>query len=118
MWRRILLGFVFVTGIGGATFSLAFWLTRPEPGVSVENYHRLRWGMNKAAVEHLMGDPGDHRGDGHYCWSRPGYEIWVRYDPDDWRVDEANLYLGDLSVIAASLPEPTNAELLRRMLGW
>jgi heme A synthase len=100
-----------------ATWAVTAWTT-PTPGITEENFRYLRWGMSRPAVERLLGGPGDDRDSGHFCWEGPACEICVRFDTQDMRVDEASLYLNGPNEISASLPEPTTAVAIRRMIGW
>lgn len=54
--RRLLLGVGAVALLGLAGF-LLLWLTSPTPGVTWENFRRLRKGMPTRHVEALLGEP-------------------------------------------------------------
>jgi hypothetical protein len=118
MWKRVFLGLALTLCLAAAGLWLTAWLTTPTPGVTPENFQRLRWGMGKSAVERLMGGPGDHRGGGHYCWERPGCDIWVHFGDEDTALEEAELYLNGPNEISASLHEPSLLDVLRREFGW
>lgn len=53
--RRLLLVVGAVALLGVAGFVL--WLMSPTPGVTWENFHRLRKGMSSSEVEGLLGKP-------------------------------------------------------------
>ena len=55
--RRLLLGMGPVALLGMPGVASLLWLTRPTPGVTWENFHRLRFGMTARDVEALLGEP-------------------------------------------------------------
>jgi hypothetical protein len=55
--RKLLLGAVAVALLGVVGFSLFLWLATPTPGVTWENFRRLRAGMSARDVERLLGQP-------------------------------------------------------------
>jgi hypothetical protein len=55
--RRLLIVAGALTLLGMAGFTLFLWLTTPPPGVTRENFRRLRVGMSLPAVEALLGGP-------------------------------------------------------------
>lgn len=55
--RRLLLGVGAVVLLGG--LALFHWLTAPTPGVTWDNFRRLRKGMSARQVEALLGKPPD-----------------------------------------------------------
>ncbi len=57
--RRILLGAVAVALLGWGGFFLFLWLTSPTPGVTWDNFHRLRVDMSARDVEALLGKPNE-----------------------------------------------------------
>jgi hypothetical protein len=54
---RLLLGVGAVPLLVVAGFGLLLWITRPTPGVTWENFHRLRCGMSERDVKRLLGEP-------------------------------------------------------------
>jgi hypothetical protein len=52
---RLLLGAGMVALLGVAGFVLFVWLTTPTPGVTWENFRRLRVGMSLEDVEQMLG---------------------------------------------------------------
>ena len=54
--RRLLSGFVAVALLGVAGFALLTWLMKPTPGVTWENFRRLRSGMSARDVTALLGE--------------------------------------------------------------
>jgi hypothetical protein len=54
--RRLLLGMGSVALLGVAGFVLLLWLTTPTPGVTWENFRRLRKGMSARHVEAVLGE--------------------------------------------------------------
>jgi hypothetical protein len=57
--RRLLLVVGAVVLLGVAGFVLLVWLTKPTPGVTWDNFRRLREGMSPKDVEALLGEPYD-----------------------------------------------------------
>jgi hypothetical protein len=55
--RKLLLGVGALAFLGMAGFVLLIWLTTPTPGVTWENYRRLRRGMSIGDVQALLGEP-------------------------------------------------------------
>ncbi len=58
-WRRLLLVVGAVALLGLAGLFLFLWLTSPTPGVTWNNFRRMRVGMSAKDVEALLGDPYD-----------------------------------------------------------
>lgn len=56
--RRAWLGLLAVAGLAVGGF-LVWCLVPPAPGVTVDNYHRLRPGMTEVEVERILGEPGN-----------------------------------------------------------
>jgi hypothetical protein len=54
--RRLLLAVGMVVLLGVAGFGL-HWLTRPTPGITWDNFRRLRKGLSAKDVEALLGEP-------------------------------------------------------------
>jgi hypothetical protein len=87
--RRLLLvvGAAILLVVAG--FALLLWLTTPTPGVTLENFRRLRVGMSAKDVEALLGQPqevsalqsipGISR-----CWRRDG-EVVIRLTFTIWQ---------------------------------
>ncbi len=55
--RRLLLVVGAVVLLGVAGFFLFLWLTNPTPGVTWDNFRRLRKGMSERNVEAFLGEP-------------------------------------------------------------
>jgi hypothetical protein len=56
MRKRMVLAFGLVLGLGLASL-VAWHLLPPRPGVTPENFHRLRLGMTEPEVEAILGEP-------------------------------------------------------------
>ena len=72
MSRRRLLLVVGAAALLGAGFALFVWLTSPTPGVSWDNFRRLRVGMPKKDVKVLLGEPNEVFGSGG--WTREEWQ--------------------------------------------
>jgi hypothetical protein len=60
--RKLLMALAIVlTTIGTLTVIGISQLWPEGPGVTLNNYRRVRHGMNRAQVEAILGPPGDHR---------------------------------------------------------
>jgi hypothetical protein len=60
-------------------FSLAIIALRPKPGVTRENFDRLRTGMSEQEVESILGCPGEFFGCMTFCTykSWDGQDCWI-----------------------------------------
>jgi hypothetical protein len=63
--RRWLLVVGAVALLGVAGFHLLIWLTISTPGVSLENFRRLRHGMSERDAEALLGKAQDSSAENH-----------------------------------------------------
>lgn len=79
MVRRVLL--VVILLIAGAVLAGVFWPARKvEPGVSIENFRRLQYGMSEKEVIAILGEPARvvHHGPwSTYWWSSSGIDVRV-----------------------------------------
>jgi hypothetical protein len=124
--RRLLLvaGALALLGLAGlATF---LWLTTPPPGVSRDNFYRLRKGMTLQEVEAILGEPGVEEHPSFFPWMTHHLIGWgtsdlnpemflieVCFEERDgaWRLDYAMLD-GELQ------PETPGIHRLLRLLPW
>ncbi len=65
----------------------AVWLLEPWNPITYENYERITDGMMLAAVEAILGGPGQKKMDGPDCqnvrhWRGGGNILWVSFYPD------------------------------------
>jgi hypothetical protein len=84
--RRLLLGLTGVALLVVAGFGVLIWLTSPTPGVTLDNFRRLREGMSIRDVEALLGKP-DRVFEGaartHRVWRGEEVVISLTWDADD-----------------------------------
>jgi hypothetical protein len=85
--RRLLLGFVAAAGLWLAGAGLLLWPKPPAPGVTMENFRRLRVGMTQPQAEAVLGGPGlelpwpSRRAGTVKAWGRPfeGFAIYLEF---------------------------------------
>ncbi len=83
--RGVLLAVGALALLGLAGFVTFLYLTRPAPGVTPENFQRLRLGMTESQVEAVLGSAGeDYPGapagpDRVLAWDGPGIEVVVYF---------------------------------------
>jgi hypothetical protein len=81
--RRLLLGAGLLALLGLAGLVLAAWLTRPQPGVTEENYGRITYGMTLAEVQGLLGGEAEEwtpMGNTLIgTWRRDGLTVYVSF---------------------------------------
>src|SRR5690349_7307465 len=80
--RRLLLGAGALALLGLAA-GLTVWWAGPRPGVTLDNFRRLRPGMTDAQAERLLGRPADSSDlsfiAGHIrIWDRPHEDIQIK----------------------------------------
>jgi hypothetical protein len=129
MRRRRLLLCVGVVACLGLAVGGFVWLTLPPPGVTRENYERIREGMSQADVEAVLGVPPGAYGRGGIAEIASSNSILV-FDPS-WRTE---CWAGDTISIQVSFDtdgrvawksysvilreQETFWERLRRLLPW
>jgi hypothetical protein len=72
---------------------LFLWLTTPTPGVSLANFHRLRFGMSPRDVEALLGEPcrvAEHREGSIRLWRGEEIEIRLVFEADGLEFGDAD----------------------------
>jgi hypothetical protein len=57
--RRLVLGAGALALLLGAAGVVLAWFATPTPGVTLENYQRLRHGMTEREVQDVLGGPGE-----------------------------------------------------------
>jgi hypothetical protein len=72
---------IILFALGAMGLVLVRSLTTPKPGVTWENYHRLRLGMSLGEVERILGRPGDVKGTTYY-WTEKKVFIGLGFDAD------------------------------------
>src|SRR5262249_29487410 len=91
--RRLLIGCGAAILLAVAGFAFVHWLTTPPPGVTLENFRRLRQGMTISEVEALLGEPYQRNSRGAFntflLFSRAGESI---YSPR-WKGEEIVILL-------------------------
>lgn len=123
--RRLLLVVGAVVLLGMAGFVLLLWLTSqaPAPGITWDNFRRLRMGMSVGDVEALLGEPHeiDDLGDGYVVkwWRSQEVTIGLGFNANQ------RLHLGTADptgvspICAESLHPPESVlDRLRQWLHW
>jgi hypothetical protein len=124
--RRLLLGAgaLALVGLGGLSLFLFLLPDRGEPGINLENFHRLRAGMPLQEVQAIMGRPGATKhllGRTFQVWQEGSVQIMVLLDDtgrvshgnfDEWSDDGTGLQKVN------DLDEGGVADRLRAWLGW
>ena len=120
--RRLLLGMGLVVLFEVAVFALSFWRPMrpaPTPGVSFENFRRLRVGMSGSNVERLLGKPQDVfqvSAEATECfWRTQSVVIELIIDPDGLRTGQAVDFVTDHAVEGVRTDE-SFLDRIRRLL--
>jgi hypothetical protein len=121
--RRLVLLAGAVALLGVAGFTLFLWLTTPSPGVTWENYRRLRIGMSAGYVEALLGEPRvvNKWGDGttSKIWWNEEVRIWLSFDADGLTFGVAfTPELGEYPSFVYLHTDQDFLDRIRRLLHW
>lgn len=139
MRRRLLLVGVGLVGLLCVGFALFVWLTTPTPGVTWENYRRLRIGMSARDVKALLGARylrvvGSAISDNEYlieereevcetlggtrCWRGEELAIYLTFDEAD-RLTSGEAFRGQVARHGIPLlTDETFLDRIRRLLPW
>jgi hypothetical protein len=120
MKKRVLVLSGVLLGLG--LVALVVWLfVPPKPGVTAENFHRLRRGMSEQEVEAILGKPGEATvsftfgPDTYWAGEHSQVDVWFI----DGRVYRARLlYKGDGQTEYLSDLSPSFWDRVRRSLPW
>jgi hypothetical protein len=116
---RVLLGAGLGVLVGILIAVLAFPLFAPKPGITLENFHRLRQGMTLANINAILGvDKGGTWADG-WVNVNTGTQIILTFDSGG-RLIEGQAYARDIhgKYLEESLPKPGLLERFRTLLRW
>src|SRR5579864_6841898 len=85
--RRLLVLGLAGLPVGAAGLAVALVALRPEPGVTPENFRRLRIGMSEKEAEAILGGPGARQIYGVMrptkTWTGDGCVIWLAFNSSD-----------------------------------
>jgi hypothetical protein len=123
--RQLLLSLaaMVLLGVGGVVLFL--WLTTPAPGVTWDNFRRLRAGMSSKKVASLLGERGDvtHQFDGtlQRVWHSEEVTIYLNFDPTDQLLTGTAIPRGMMASHYPREEVPTDEGFLdhmRQLLPW
>src|SRR5262245_27155904 len=125
--RRKLLLLLGIAGFGlAAGYFVLDYALSPTPGVTRENYDRLRVGMSMQRVQAIMGRPADdqHRSDGGkgpvdvYQWWGEGLAVNLIFDEDGTACDGTLVAGGTMlpEQVGGLQPRESFIEMIRRLL--
>jgi hypothetical protein len=103
--------------VGMASIMLYCWAVSPAPGVTEENFHRLRMGMTDREVEVLFGRPADDSSHRQRRWNSEKAIVFVSLD-EQGRVSHACIFDGNDQREPVGLREVSLWDRLRAWLGW
>jgi hypothetical protein len=114
--RRLLRGVGAATLLVVAGFGLLVWIMTPTPGVTWDNFHRLRLGMTEKDVSAILGAPSKTFEEKNRDGSK---FIFSRY----WRGEEVNISLvfspqGQLIMGGSAVPSDLAMKLTKANEDW
>jgi hypothetical protein len=83
--RRLLRWVVAICVCAGIGFLVAVWAILPASGITLENAHRVRFGMTADEVESVFGEPCTRTERWKALsrfWAKPDLEVEVIFGPD------------------------------------
>jgi hypothetical protein len=122
--KRMLLLLAFAAGVAVAGYVGLRYAFRPEPGITVENFERLREGMNLARVEAILGGPANEEphpfgGGWAHDWQGEDLHLLLVFtDTEPRRLWMGTAQRPDYSVVGTLTGDAEGLSFAARVRGW